>query len=301
MSQTEVIVSIVIPTYNYAHFLPRALDSVLNQLSENIELVVVDDGSQDQTQEILAEYSSRNSRIKLVKQGNMGSAAARNHGIRESSGRYVLLLDADDEVLPGSLTHLIDLAESRPDAGMILGAYISVFPDGRERKKEFKPIPPKSPSETIHNYLLKKSISVSHSCSMFRKDLLLLRPYPVGLKKGEDIPVFAFLLVSAPVVVSNQTIARIHKHSDSLRHNRNDEEASAIKMVDAVFSYLPEECQHLRHRYLSQRYLSLFRSAQSAGDIQTARKYFAQAFRLSPVQALRISYLRKWLRTFTRH
>jgi glycosyltransferase involved in cell wall biosynthesis len=292
------LISVVIPTYNYGHLLPRALDSVLIQQAADIELIVVDDGSGDGTVEVLAGYRARYPYLKVVRQANAGAAAARNHGIREAGGRYVLLLDADDELLDGALDELRRLVGERPDSGMVIGAHISVYPDGRERMRPPTPVAAGSPRQLTHRYLLGKSISISHGCSLFRRDLLLQRPYPDSLRTREDIPVFAYLLVSAPVLSTSKPLARIYKHADSLRHNRESAEAYALGAVHEVFAGLPDECQPLRRRYTAQSYLSLFRAALQAGDMSEARRFYAKALCLSPMQAMRLSYLRKGLRLF---
>lgn len=291
-----VLISIVVPAYNYAHLLPRALDSVLGQMADDVELIVVDDGSRDNTAEVLADYAARYPRLTAIQQANAGAAAARNRGIREACGRYALLLDADDELLPGALAALRELLRSQPQVGLVLGAQISVYPDGRERLRLPTPVPAAGPRELAQRYLLQKRISISHCCTLFRRDLLLERPYPEGLRSGEDIPVFAHLLVSAPVAVTDTPLARIYKHADSLRHNRDNEEEYALGMVREVFASLPAECQGLRRRYTAQRYLSLFRAAAGTGDRTEARRFYRRALCLSPWQALRWSYLRKGLR-----
>ena len=183
-----------------------------------------------------------------------------------------------------------------PAVGMILGAQISVSADGRERLRLPTPVAAASPEQLVKRYLLSKRISISHCCSLFRRDLLLQRPYPENLRSGEDIPVFAHLLVSAPVAVTNAPLARIHKHADSLRHNREDDEQRALAMVSTVFAGLPAECQSLRKRYQAQRYLSIFRSALQAGDRATARRCYRCAFHLSAWQTLRGRHLRKAVR-----
>lgn len=296
MWSAEPLISVVIPAYNYAHLLPRALDSVLGQMGDDVELIVVDDGSRDNTAEVLAEYTARYPQLHAMHQENAGAATARNHGIREARGRHVLLLDADDELVPGALALLLDAQARTPDAGMFLGGQISVQPDGSESARGPSRIPALAPLPLIRHYLLEKRIGIQHCCSMFRRDLLLASPYPARLRKGEDIPVFAYLLVSAPVVTIEQPLARIHKHPDSLRHSRADEEANALAMVEEVFDRLPAECQVLRRQYSAQRYLSLFRNALLAGDRAAARRYYRQALNLHLRQALRWSYLRKALR-----
>jgi glycosyltransferase involved in cell wall biosynthesis len=289
------LISVIIPAYNYAHLLPRALDSVIAQWADDIELLVINDGSTDNTAEVLADYAQRYPQVQVISQANAGAAAARNHGIRLAHGRYALLLDADDELLPEALASLRQTLQANPDAGLVLGAQLSVTADGRERLR--LPTPASgSPRQLIRRYLLEKKISISHCCTLFRRDLLLQRPYPEQLRTGEDIPVFAYLLVSAPVALTKQPLARIHKHAGSLRHNRDDEEAVAQGMLREVFASLPAECQPLRKRYEAQRYLSLFRAALLADDKPAAKRFYRHALGLSPLQALRWSYLKKAVR-----
>lgn len=290
------LISVVVPAYNYAHLLPRALDSVLAQLDADSELLIIDDGSGDNTAEVLNDYAQRYPELRVVYQSNAGAAAARNHGIRLARGAYVLLLDADDALCVGALAELRRLVRSQSGVGMVLGGQISVYPDGRERLRLPTPIPEGSPQVLVRSYLLEKRISISHGCSLFRRDLLLQCPYPERLRTGEDIPVFAHLLVSAPVLLTPLPLARIYKHADSQRHCRDNEEAYALGMVEAVFAVLPSECQRFRQRYTAQRYLSLFRQAQQAGDVVQARRFYSRALHLCPWQALRWSYLRKRLR-----
>ncbi|WP_300327458.1 glycosyltransferase family 2 protein [Accumulibacter sp.] len=294
----DILISVVIPTYNYAYRLPRALDSVLAQQAADVELIVVDDGSTDQTSDVLAAYRGRYPGLGVLCQANAGAGAARNTGIRAARGSYVLLLDADDQLARDALTSLRAVLAAHPGVGMIIGAHVSVYPDGRERLRVPAELPTASPRELAQRYLLDKRIAISHGCTLFRRDLLLQRPYPESLRSGEDIAVFAYLLVSAPVAVTQHAIARIHKHPGSLRHDRQDEEERARLMTSEVFASLPAECQPLRQSYEARRYLSAFRAAVLADDPKSARRFYWRAFRLSPRQALRWGYARKALRLF---
>ncbi len=93
-------VSVVIPNYNYAHFLRETIDSVLAQTYSDIEIIVVDDCSTDASKEILISYGKR---IRTVYQQNCGVSAARNNGVKASNGKYVAFLDADDAWLPAKI------------------------------------------------------------------------------------------------------------------------------------------------------------------------------------------------------
>lgn len=94
------MVSIITPCYNGAQYISETIESVLNQTYRNWEMIVIDDGSQDDSADIVRKYEERDDRIHLVSQKNAGSAAARNNGIRRSVGQYIALLDADDVWFP---------------------------------------------------------------------------------------------------------------------------------------------------------------------------------------------------------
>lgn len=109
---TSPLFSCIIPVYNRAHTIQRALDSILRQTFQDFEVVIVDDGSTDELQSALAKYES-NSKIKIIKQTNHGVSHARNRGEEMSRGRYLAFLDSDDEWLPHKLAAQKDLLEAR--------------------------------------------------------------------------------------------------------------------------------------------------------------------------------------------
>lgn len=103
MKDNLPFVSVIIPAYNAEAFIGRTLESVLAQTYENIEVLVVDDGSRDRTAEIVASFAQKDSRVILLKQQNAGVAAARNLAIEKSRGEYIAPLDADDIWYPSKL------------------------------------------------------------------------------------------------------------------------------------------------------------------------------------------------------
>lgn len=115
------LVSVVIPTYNRADVLPRAIQSVLKQTLTDFEIIIVDDGSQDQTREVVEEFTD--SRIRYIRQENQGANAARNHGIKKATGKYISFLDSDDEFHEDHLKQVVNELELE-DSGCI-GVYTS--------------------------------------------------------------------------------------------------------------------------------------------------------------------------------
>lgn len=106
------LVSIIIPAYNAAQFIGQTLESILADTYTSIEIIVVNDGSKDDTQKIVASYAAKDSRIIIINQNNGGVCRARNHGIEKSKGKYILPVDADDILLPGFITWAVQAMEA---------------------------------------------------------------------------------------------------------------------------------------------------------------------------------------------
>lgn len=137
MSQPAApLVSVVIPCYNLAHFLRDAIESTLAQTYPHVELVVVDDGSLDNTAGVVAEYP----RARCVHQSNRGVAEARNVGFGATNGEYVLFVDADDRLAPDAVqAHLRCFAE-HPEAGFVVGTIGQITGDGSYRGMSHSPV-----------------------------------------------------------------------------------------------------------------------------------------------------------------
>ena len=123
------LVSVVIPNYNYAHFLREAIDSVLAQTYSDIEIIVVDDGSSDASSEVLESYGKR---IRTVFQKNQGVSAARNNGAEISRGEFIAFLDADDSWLPAKLEKQSEIFAADPELGMVHVGFVEIDEAGRE-------------------------------------------------------------------------------------------------------------------------------------------------------------------------
>lgn len=111
-----VKVSVIIPTYNRAYCILNALESIFNQTFSDYEVIVVDDGSTDNTKQVLEKYSDK---ITYIYQQNKGQASARNNGIRNSKGEYIAFLDSDDEWLPERLKSGADILDSNKDVYLL--------------------------------------------------------------------------------------------------------------------------------------------------------------------------------------
>ena len=110
------LVSAIIPNYNYSRYICEAVESALNQTYKNVEVIVVDDGSSDDSLKVLSGYGDR---IKVISQKNAGVAMARNNGVEVSTGEYVAFLDADDVWLPDKVEKQVDRFLAEPALGLV--------------------------------------------------------------------------------------------------------------------------------------------------------------------------------------
>lgn len=120
----DPLLSIIVPMFKVEEFLPKCIDSIINQkLNSEIEIILVNDGSPDNSEKIARQYAEKDNRIKVISQTNQGLSAARNRGLKESKGEYVWFIDSDDWITPDSLSIIIDIINrDKPEGIHICGA-----------------------------------------------------------------------------------------------------------------------------------------------------------------------------------
>jgi len=125
-NQRKPEVSVIIPAYNGARYICECIESVLNQTYRHFEIIVIDDGSTDNTREVLEPYI-RNSSIRYFYQDNAGPGAARNFGIKYAQGSYISFCDQDDWYEKDSLEHRLNLYEKHPELGLVCSDFLTAF------------------------------------------------------------------------------------------------------------------------------------------------------------------------------
>lgn len=158
MSRSCPLVSIILPTFNRAHTIRRAIISVMNQTIRDWELVVVDDGSTDETESVVRSIAADGAgRLVYVKQDNAGASTARNTGIDHARGEFVAFLDSDDEFAPTKLGRQLELFSLQPDLGCVYSDFSFVDQDSCWHQSYFR--------ETKPNALLIETVSVGETAS----------------------------------------------------------------------------------------------------------------------------------------
>ncbi|MBA4155959.1 MAG: glycosyltransferase [Gemmatimonadetes bacterium] len=159
----EPIVSVVIPTYNHRDFILQTLESVFAQTFTDYEVVVVNDGSPDDTVDLLRPLAARG-RIRVVEQPNRGMGAARNRGIMAARGQYIALLDDDDLWLPDKLEHQVRVMQSRDEVILVYGRHVILKANGTTFVDERT----KLPTGSVHDEYLQRNWIVSPGQTLIR-------------------------------------------------------------------------------------------------------------------------------------
>ncbi len=289
--------SVVIPAYNYAHCLVTAVRSVLSEPGDDFEVLVINDGSSDNTDEVMtALLAEGDARLRYISQPNQGLSAVRNRGIKEGLFEWLVFLDADDEMCPGALEAYRRCASEHPRARLLIGGHYSCKGD---RKTAIAPIEVSaSHRDNLANYLEKK-LSISNGACAMHKSLFANVGYDPNLRHTEDVPVFSHILANFDVASFATPVAAIHKHDDSMRHDVD----AALKVGPALEAHifddngLPEWAQSLRKAYRTRRLLSLLKICDRADRAREVRGLYLQLLRTAPVEALKPRYLRRFVRS----
>lgn len=161
--EPQSLVTVVIPTYNRAEYIAETIQSVLDQTYRNLEIIVVDDGSTDDTRTVVEPFIDR---IHYVWQENAERGAARNHGLRLASGKYIAFLDSDDLWLPNMAEECVRFMEANPRVGLVYTDGIQIDAEGRE----LRVVRANGPSGRVTDALLRNNL-ISIGQHLLRTDL----------------------------------------------------------------------------------------------------------------------------------
>lgn len=205
-------ISVVVPLYNKADYIGRALESVFSQTVQNFEVVVIDDGSTDNGAEIVKNL--RDTRIRLLQQSNAGVSAARNRGIEEGKADLIAFIDADDEWKPTFLETILRLREKYGNAGAYATGYEIKVSSYNIKKLSYKGIPPYPWEGLIPRYFYTAlstqpvwSSAVAIPKLIFEK----VGGFPVGEHLAEDLYMFGKIAIRYSIAFSSRVEAVYHQ------------------------------------------------------------------------------------------
>lgn len=302
---TKPLVSVVMPVFNGEKYIAKAVESILNQTMTEIELIVVNDGSTDNTDSLLKELSNFDSRVKVIFHQNKGVSLSRNIAIGEAKAEFIALMDADDVSEPTRLQKQYDFLNNNPEVVALASQVNFICPRGvKISSSNFN-----TQHEQIELALLEDD--GQHFCQpsvMFRKDKgISIGLYDQSLKMGEDVDFFLRLAL----------IGKLHTLDEPLlnyrRHTSNATASDNIVMHDFDLVYLknawamrqrdfPEDFVHWSVHHTPRSRESYFHqwgwNALKKGELSIARKYAVDLIKINPFSVANLKFLMCSLRGY---
>jgi glycosyltransferase involved in cell wall biosynthesis len=276
MAKTEnkPTVSIIVPTYNRGRLIARSVKSVLNQTYQDFELIIVDDASTDNTEEVVSSFNDK--RIRYVRhKENRGEAAARNTGIKAARCDYIAYQDSDDEWLPEKLAKQMKLLE---DASPEVGVIYTGFWKTENHRKTYIPFSwVNQKNGDIHKELLKGNfigspvVLIKKDCfnrvGLFDERLCNLVDWEMWLRISKQ---YHFRCVDEPLVIA-------HYDSDNVSDNPDN-------LIDALELVLEKNRNEFKKekRLLARHWINIGDLLVAKGEVKKGRRYIIDALRLYP-------------------
>jgi glycosyltransferase involved in cell wall biosynthesis len=230
------LVSIIIPCYNQAHFLHEAIESALAQTYPHREILVVDDGSTDRTPHVATAYPT----LRYIRQENSGLSAARNTGLKESRGEYLVFLDADDRLLPGALEIGVDALRQHPACAFASGYCRFVAADGSllaERE-------PRQVSREHYLELLRGNYIWCPASVIYRRSTFdSVNGFDPSLRACEDYELYLRISRSSLVICHNQFVADYRFHGSNMSVDYSRMLREALKVLDMQWDFVKGDGQ----------------------------------------------------------
>lgn len=217
--------SIVIPLYNKSYSIKRCIDSVLSQTHKGLEIIVVNDGSSDDSLSIVENsYAIEINKklIKVINQDNQGVSIARNNGVAASLSNYICFLDADDEWLPNFLQSMAYLIDDYPNADLYsLAHMVNEEGIGLIKPRHGLPDNYRGYVEDFFEASSKGSLANSSKVCIRKQALMVIGGFPEGVVAGEDIYVWIRLALNGSVAVDMSYLSIVYQQADNSRSARN--------------------------------------------------------------------------------
>lgn len=257
------LVSVIIPTYNSVAYVTAAVASVLAQTFADLEILVIDDGSTDETSEVMAGYGTR---VRYLRQENSGVAIARNRGIAESQGEYVAFLDADDTWFPRKLELQLEALRAHIEAGVCYSAFLVVT-------SELKPIGVRRSerwASALEDLLLHGNV-VGSICTVLAKRSLFQQAggFDPLLSQCADWEMWVRLAARTEFVYLDEPLVTYRQHDSNMSHNAPLLEKDSLRVLEKSFAMeeLSPELRARRRAAFARNYMVL------AGTYIHARRF----------------------------
>ncbi len=222
----EDTISVIVPVYNVSPYLRRCLDSITDQTYSNLEIVLVDDGSTDDSGSICEEYASKDERIRVIHQDNMGLSGARNTGIESASGKYLFFCDSADYLKNDALEKMLHRLK-RDHADVVASGFTWVYDDPSKEYpygKSFTDDKPGSWSghESVIQMMRSNNICTVAWNKLYKKNLFEDIRFPLGVKNEDEATTYKLLYKAGMVSYIPEVLYNYYQRDESIMHEELD-------------------------------------------------------------------------------
>ena len=286
-------ISVVMSVYNAGAFLRPAMDSILGQGVRDVEYVIVDDGSTDESPRVLRDYAERDSRIRLTVRGNKGLTVTLNEALEQARGEFIARMDCDDVGVPGRFQKQLAFLRAHPDV-VCAGGHFELID---EKSRLLTRLRPPSDDETIQQLLLRGHTAICHPAAMMRRDALTrVGGYDPFFKTTQDLDLWLRLGEVGKLANVPEVVLRFRQHGGSVSETKREEQRrfgrEAVErawnrrgITDGVYEaeepWRPGRDLESRHRFALRYGWWGFNS----GARDTALAYGWRAVRIAPWKA----------------
>lgn len=261
-SSTTPKISVIIPLYNKAPYIKRALNSVITQTIQDFEVIVVNDGSRDGGEKIVEKYGD--SRIHLINQENQGVSAARNQGIGAARAELVAFLDADDEWLPEFLETILRMREMWPNAGIYATSIYVTYKDSIEKEVKICNDIGSDSDTLIYDYFkhsqMGKSVVNSSTVTIPKKILYKVGLFNRDATEFEDLDVWCRIAYYYDIACSKNPQVIIHKECSNINSRMIKNKVPTQIPFEAFLEKVPrDELENHKHYDSIMNYIASLR------------------------------------------
>lgn len=274
----EDLISVIVPVYNVEKYIKNCIDSIINQTYKNLEIILIDDGSKDNSGKICDEYTKLDNRIKAIHKKNGGLSDARNVGIDNATGKYITFIDSDDYVENDYVEYLYKLIK-KYNVKMSISSYkvicknetkiIDMAKNNKDEKLKTQ--------ECLRKMLCEKGFTVSACTKMYEKSLFSDIRFPLGKLCEDNGTTYKLILKCENIIYGNKSNYHYYKRNNSIMTSKFTKHRLDIidltdEMVDVVEKEYPELIDTLEKRKITVRFSILRQMVTSKLDDEMKEK-----------------------------
>lgn len=270
------LISVIVPVYNVAIYLSRIITALVEQTYPNIEIIMVDDGSKDDSYKICCGYAEKYNNIRVYHKENSGAASTRNYGLKKAKGVYVTFVDADDYISKDYVEFLYKIMiENKADISVcgfkkFFGNNIEICGDEREETKVF------SPEQALEDLLYRRNLTNSPCLKLFKREFVENFMFPEGMLYEDLAVVYKWFGESKTIVYSPKVKYYYFQREGSSMHSKfNARKLDKLLIMREMENYIVKKYPHLRTALDSRMFISvlqLIREVPLTKEYSSCRK-----------------------------